>query len=346
MKQKKLIIQISKVLLFVFLFGVIFDYTSYVLVNKSESKALSIITKQEDEYYDIILAGPSHMQYSIQPAQLFGEYGLVACNPSTAAQSIPTTYYVVKEMIEKHTPELVVVDLFCLFYPDVYFTPTRFHQAIDYFELSKNKIDAIEDLVDENKEEFYLNYLLYHSRWKTLTKDDYTVFSNWNETYTLLYGTTAFPNDFVPVPKEETAEIPEISLEYLKKIVDLCKKTDTELLLTVIPYRADVDNNNTSAILQQQMYNTVEQLASEWNVDYLNGLYYLDEMNFDFTTDMKEYSHVNVLGSEKVSTWYGQYFVENYDLPNRAEDKKYSDWYEDYEEYMAIFSKQETLGDN
>jgi len=339
MKSKKLIRQIAKLFLFLFLFLIIYDYTSYVLVNKSKAQAISIISKQEDDYYDIILAGPSHMQYSIQPAQLFGEYGLIAGNASTTAQSIPTTYYVVKEMIEKQKPKLVVVDLFCLFCPDVYFTPTRFHQAMDHFDLSKTKIEAIEDLVDENKEEFYLNYLLYHFRWKDLTRDDYTVFSDWNETYNLLYETTVFQNDFVPVPKEETAEIPEIPLKYLKKIVDLCKETNTELLLTVIPYRADVDNNDTSAILQQQMYNTVEKLASEWDVDYVNGLHYLDEINFDFTTDMEEYSHMNLSGAQKISTWYGQYFVENYVLPNRAEDEKYSDWYADYEEYNHIFNQ-------
>ena len=330
-------LSIGKILLFVFLFVTIFEYTSYVLVNKSESKALSIIMEQEDDYYDVILCGPSHMQYGIQPAQLFGEYGIVSCNTSTAAQSIPTTYYVITEMIQKHSPELVVLDLFCLFYPDVYFTPTRFHQAIDYFDLSKVKVEAIEDLVDENKDEFYLNYLLYHSRWKELTKDDYTVRSSWNETYALLYRTEPFANDFVPVPTDERVEIPDVSLEYLEKIVTLFKETDTKLLLTVIPYRADVDNNNTSAILQQQMYNTVEVLAEEWGVDYLNGLWYLADMEFDFTTDMNEFSHVNALGAKKITTFYGKFLNENYQLPDRTDETRYFSWFEDYQEYCSIF---------
>ena len=115
---KSLALSAVKCIAFVLLFLMIFNYTGEVLRNKSESEALGVITKKPDESYDVILAGSSHMQYTLQPAQLFGEHGITACNISTAAQSVPTTYYLIKEMIDRHSPELVVVDLFCLFYPE------------------------------------------------------------------------------------------------------------------------------------------------------------------------------------------------------------------------------------
>ena len=89
---KKQAQKVAKAILFIALFLLIYTYSRDVLRNKSESEALGIIMKQENETYDVILAGPSHMQYAIQPAQLFAEYGIAACNTSTAAQSIPTTY--------------------------------------------------------------------------------------------------------------------------------------------------------------------------------------------------------------------------------------------------------------
>lgn len=331
--MKKNIQKIAKFLLFAVLFLSIYTYTRDVLRNKSEAEALGVITKQPDNTYDVILAGPSHMQVALQPAQLFGEYGIASCNTSTAAQSLPTTYYVLEEMIERHTPKLVVLDLFCLFYPENFFSSARFHQAIDNFPLSVNKAEAIFDLADVSKSEYFINYLLYHSRWKELTRFDYKVHDEYNEKYQLHIGTWPYPDLFVP--SYEKAEVPEVPLTYLKKIVDLCEKTDTELLLTVIPYRADVDNNDTSAILQQQMYNTVEELASEWGVDYFNGLHHLEEIGFDFTTDMIEFSHVNSSGAEKLSTYYGAMIKENYDIPDRTGDEKYADWYADYEEYKA-----------
>lgn len=332
---KKAAVSIAKVLLFLFLFVTIYSYTRDVLRGSSTATALRVIAEQPDNTYDVILAGPSHMQYAIQPAQLFGEHGIVACNTASAAQSIPTTYYVVKEMIDRHDPELVVLDLFNLFYPEVYFNQTRFHQAIDNFTFSRIKAEAINDLVDEGKAEFYLNYLLYHGRWKSLTESDYRSSSDFNASYQIRGELTVFSEPFIPIDPSETAEIPEIPLDYLKRIVDLCKETDTQLLLTVVPYRADVDNNDTSAVFQQKMYNAAALLAEEWDVDFLNSLHHLDEMQFDFATDMREYSHVNASGSEKISKYYGNYFVEHYDLPNQSENKKYADWHDDYQAYLT-----------
>jgi len=336
---KEMIKFILKTLLFVYLFFSIYNYTRDVFRDKFDSEALNIIADQPNGTYDVILAGSSHMQYSIQPAQLFGEYGISSCNVSTSAQSIPTTYYVVKEMIRRHDPELVVVDLFVLFYPEKAFSRARLHQAFDNFPLSLNKVEAIENLVDGDKAEFYLNYLLYHERWKNLTMWDYQFQNLKNEKYQLCTGLTQYENDFVPVPVTETAEIPEIPLYYLEKIVEVCKKTDTELLFTVIPYRADIDNNDTSALLQQRLYNTVEACAEDWGIDYLNGLHYLDEMGFDFRTDMNEYSHVNMSGARKVSNYYGAFFKENYQITDRLKDRSYRSWHEDYGKYLEQFEE-------
>lgn len=302
--------KIAKAVLFIALFLVLYTGSREVLRNKSESEALGRIFTMPDETYDVVLAGPSHIQYGIQPSVLEKEYGISACNTATAAQSMPTTYYVVKEMIDRHTPEVVVVDLFCMFYPENYFTPTRFHQAIDNFPLNKTKAEAILDLVPQGESEFFLNYMLYHGRWKSLTRTDYTVQREFDEKNQLLYVTTPFENDFVPLDKNVKGEIPEVSLEYLKKIVLLCDETDTKLILTVIPYRADVSNNDVTGEYQQSIYNTIEEYAENWNVEDINLLHHLDDIGFDFNTDMAEFSHLNESGSMKVSRYFGQILSE------------------------------------
>ena len=333
---KNTILLALKLLLLVCLFISIYVYTREVLRDKSASEALNIIIDQPDGTYDVIFAGSSHMQYAMQPAQLFGEYGISSCNASTAAQSVPTTYYVLKELIRRHDPEMVVVDLFMVFYPELYQSKARMHQALDNLPFSLNKIAAIEDLLETEKEEFYINYLLYHGRWKSLEEFDYQFHEFVNEKYQYLANTMPFENDFVPVPVDETEELPQGSGEYLKKIVDLCKETNTQLLLTVVPWRADVDNNGTPALIQQRMYNMVEVCAEQWGVDYLNGLHCLNEMGFDFTTDMSEYSHVNLTGARKITSYYGALLKENYLIPDRSQDPSYADWYEDYHEYLKL----------
>lgn len=298
--------KIAKAALFILLFVIIYTSSREVLRNKSESEALGKIFTMPNETYDVVLAGPSHIQYGVHPRILKEKYNISACNTATAAQSVPTTYYVVKEMIERHTPEIVVLDLFCMFYPDVYFTPTRFHQAIDNFPLNKNKTEAILDLARGDKSEFFLNYMLYHGRWKNLNRTDYMVSKEYDETQQMLYVTTPYENDFVPLDENVTGNVPEVPLKYLEKIAHLCRETGVELILTVIPYRADVDNNDVTGIYQQSVYNSIALYAKQWGVEYINLLHHLDEMNFDFQTDMAEFSHLNESGSIKVSEYFGQ----------------------------------------
>lgn len=332
--MNKKIQSIAKATVLVLLLILMFFCLNAVFVGKSYNHHMSKIFWVPDNTYDVILAGPSHMQFAVEPAQLFGEQGIASCNISTTAQSIPTTYHLVKEMISRHDPELVVVDLFCLFYPEKLVAPERLHQAIDFMPLSSSKIEIVQDLVEENHREFYIPFIFYHDRWKELGREDYMMYRYANETYQFLDGLKVFDTPFTPVPEDQTAEIPEIPLRYLEKIVSLCRETDTQLLLTVIPYRADQENNNTSPIYQQQLYNSVAVLAREWDVSYFNALHALDEMDFDFTTDMVEYSHVNASGSRKISEFYGNYLREHFDIPDRADDPDYAHWYDDYNQYL------------
>ena len=316
------------------LLAVMFLCLTSVFMGKT-NKHMAKIVQAPDQTYDVILAGPSHMEYGIQPAQLFGEYGIASCNIATTAQSIPTTYHLLKEMIDRHDPEAVVIDLFFLFYPEKLAFDTRLHEAIDFFPISRNKIEAVRDLASENHREFYIPFIYYHNRWKELVRDDYVMYLYTHETYQFRHSTEAFEAPFTPVPEDQTVEIPEIPLRYLKQIIALCQETDTQLLLTVLPYRADQDNNDTSAIYQQQIFNAAAQLAKESGIPYLNGLHYLDEMGFDFTTDMAEWSHVNVSGSVKSSAFYGNYLREHFDIPDRSQDPDYAHWYGYYEEYLS-----------
>jgi len=341
-KIKKLVPAVAKLLLFVFLFLSIYNYTDDAFRGSNMHSALPILAEQPDESYDVILAGSSHMQLSVHPAQLFAQYGITSCNTASASQSIPTSYYIIKEMIDRHSPELVVLDLFCIHGDEPYFTRAWVHEALDGFPLSINKAKAINALVEDGRDEFYLNYLFYHGRWKDLEKADYRYEITRDEKYQFsVDGINAFPEVFVPLDMQETEEIPAITKEYLEKIVLLCRDTGTKLMFTVVPYRADVDiHDNVTAREIQGMYNSAAKLAAEYGVDFLNSLYFLEEIGIDFTQDLVDPSHVNALGSEKVSEFYGKYLSENYDLPDRSQDERYSDWHEDCQEYMRILEER------
>lgn len=341
-KIKKTAPAVAKLLLFVFLFLTIYNYTDAAFRGSNMHNAIPLVAKQPDESYDVILAGSCHMQLSIQPAQLFAEYGIASCNTGSAAQSIPLSYFLIKEMIDRHSPELVVLDLFTLYEGKPFAADSWAHEALDGLPLTINKARAINELMDEGRKHFYFNYIFYHSRWKELEKADYHLETTVAEKYQFsVDGIAEFPGPFSPVDPEETAEIPELAREYIEKTIKLCKETGTELLLTVTPYRADMTNDSKEASEDiQRLFNSAAKLAEEYGVDYFNCLHHIEDVGLDFMEDYVDASHVNAIGSEKVSRYYGQYLRDNYQLPDRSEDKAFRDWHEDCEEYLKVLEER------
>lgn len=335
-KGKQLLLYTAKFLLLVIPVVCMVLYLGQLTTVKEDTWHIPLIEAQPDGAYDVILAGPSHMMYTVQPAQLFGEYGIASCNLGTPGQPLPASYFLIREMIQRHKPKLVVLEVFCANNSQRYAEPTRLHQLWDAFPLSWNKIQMVRNLVEENPEEYYFPVILYHSRWKELIREDYMVHNSaHNETFLFLDGVTPMPGPLTLVPEEDTLPIPELPLEYLKKLAQLCKETDTQLLLTVMPYRADWQETD---LIYQRIFHSVAQLAQELDVDYLNTLYHLEEMQFDFMTDMVESSHVNASGGQKISAYFGNYLKQHYDLPDRSQDPDYAHWWEDYSLYQEALA--------
>jgi hypothetical protein len=70
-----------------------------------------------DDPYDVVLMGSSHINGGIDPNVLWKQYGITSFNYATGGQPLDVTYYLLREVTlreKKHTPAIVVVDLFYL----------------------------------------------------------------------------------------------------------------------------------------------------------------------------------------------------------------------------------------
>lgn len=61
-------------------------------------------------------------------------------------------------------------------------------------------------------------------------------------------------------------------------------------------------------------------------VDY-NQSELLDEIDFDFSNDLRDYGeHVNIHGSKKICENLGDYIQKNYALEDHRKDSSYQEW--------------------
>jgi hypothetical protein len=84
----------------------------------------------------------------------------------------------------------------------------------------------------------------------------------------------------------------------------------------------------------QKMYNMVEKIAKENNIPCINFMHVLDETGIDLATDFDGGFHLNAYGAEKMTSYIGDFLVNNYELQDVREIEEYSFMENDYEIFL------------
>ena len=170
--------------------GLLFYVTNLTERKASDNKYHDFF---RDRDYDVLFFGTSHVINGVFPMELWKEYGITSFNCGGTSNELATTYWIMENALDYVTPEVVVIDGLHLSSDRKYATPARVHFSLDAFPLSLTKIRAIRDLTDPPGEdadtetedaekdnqkntrlELLWDFSVYHSRWKELTKDDFS----------------------------------------------------------------------------------------------------------------------------------------------------------------------------
>ena len=285
---------------------------------------------EECKTIDVLFTGISHMEVAYSPLELYQDFGITSFNFGESGNQLPTSYWVIENALDYCDPKLVVIDVRKIEDNEIAYdnlTTTSF----DSIPLSKTKIRTAIDLFDntDDRMEFLIPLLRYHSRWTELTENDFAP-----DDFRIDMGTLHYPDNrlAVAVPKSwgrlstDKREVTgSLSEEYLRKLITLCKEKDIQVLLLNLPYPADK---------QSQLYaNGVITIAEEMDVPYLDLLHAGDDF-FNYDTDMNDsYGHINDSGAQKVTRYLGQYFTDHFDLPDHRGDSRYASWDERLEQF-------------
>lgn len=278
----------------------------------------------QEEDFDVLFLGSSHMIDTIQPMQLWKDHGIVSYNLAGYRNLMSVNYWMLRNALEHTTPEVVVVDCF-----DVRNTalksdlPSFVHLALDSFPLTRTKLSAIWDLYDSAEErfDFLWNFSTYHGRWSELTKEDICFEPGTGKGGEILLRVHE-PQKAERLAETEVYEGTTIGFTYLEKIIQCCKERNIELLLVYIPFPASQDD--------QREANTISGIAAANGVRYENLLF---RDIVDHETDSYDFnSHLNISGARKVTAWMGDYLKKNYALEDHRNDPEYVFWHEDYRE--------------
>jgi len=333
---------------FLIVFIIIFSLVSHIYTPTSLDFFSSPISATFAQFYneprnsiDLIMLGASTAEATLLPAVLWDEAGIISYNLAISSGRPAVMYYWLKEALKYQSPSVVV---FCgrqLFVKeDVDRNEARFRQGLDNMRLSRNKIDAINDIVSKSKEQKFLDYLFpllrYHSRQK-LEKDDFNFkylvernISMGGRTY-IRHRETQLPDDFWS-EKRETGS--SVNGEYLEKIIELCNANNIEVVMADNPTTV----NNSWSIAR---HNAMQDFANAHGIKMIdfNMREYWEKTNLDESMDFADPNHVNLIGGTKVSRYFAHYLSETFNLPDGRAGEYDPHWDKVMEFYNIHYSR-------
>lgn len=300
-------------------FLVVMAFALYILNTTLQVKYEDGVLSMQDFYeypensIDVLLLGSSHLGSNIDPTQLYEDYGIASYNLWGSAQPTWNTYYYLKEALKYQKPKVVVLETYVVAQDNEttgYGTLIKSTSGMRPTEDKYNNIQESIDNFDEIGMDVFMGWPTYHTRYAELGEGDFNRYL-WNfqlsdKKVSSWSHIACEPNDISGV----TDMLPLVDKheKYFRKIIDLCKKNDIQLMLFTAPYIVSEK--------EQMRFNTIAKIAKEEEIPYEN--YNLTYENFDlnYEEDFADaLGHMNDSGIQKITSYLGNYLSENYTLP-------------------------------
>ena len=297
--------------------------------------------KEPKNSLDIVFLGNSDTYRGVDPLVMYHEYGFTSYNFVSAGQRMWTGYAMFEEALRTQNPKIIMFNADGLFSTNQS-SSGNYSKVYDNMPFSLSKIKYIFDSNYKKKRKIErLTHLLpifsYHDRYNELSNDDFK-YAFYDYHYALKgMDLVAYrvpyngdKNYMKDTGKRE--ELPDINTFYLDKMISKCKERNIEFVLFHTP---SSDSANYSRYL------AVKNYADKNSITFLELNLYNKEIGMNWKEDTSDGGdHLNMFGAEKVGLYLGKWLIQNYDLPDHRNDKKYAKWNEDYETYLVVRNKE------
>ena len=291
--------------------------------------------KEPNNSLDVVYIGSSNAYIHFNTTLAYNLYGFTTGMLSADAQPFVLTEYLIKETEKYQKPNLYVIDIAKLAGEPKDDPEGNIRKTIDCMKFSKNRIDAINATLEHEKIDrkesvnWYFSFLVYHNKWKSITKNNIIRDKS-------LYKGYLFKDMVTNIEPQETyhwsadvMQLQEENKQILIKLIDYIKSNNLNVLF-VVPKR--VYEKEINAKLNDGI-KIIED--NNLNVINCNTLKELD--NIDFNTDFYNKAHLNVYGSTKYTLYFAKYLNDNYHLENHKNDNRYNSWNQEYERFKLDF---------
>lgn len=277
------------------------NYPEFV---QSRNKPWLNIRSEKENRIDVLVLGDSESYTTFSPLEIWEQNGISSFVCGQTGQEIEETYYMLKTALRTQKPKVIVFETNSLFQP-------------------QSVAEGLQKTIWQTVS-YYLPVFLLHSMWQ-----------NWvmgPEEQQIYYKGFVVRDIVEPydrgsyMEKTDRKEYMSKTIRvYMDKIIQICKEEGC----SVIFYSAPSPNNYNYA-----KHNTLTEYAEQNGLAYLDFNLMTDELGIDWEKDsLDNGDHLNILGAEKLSRYFGNYLEQHYDLEDHRGDSEYQSWDEGLSEY-------------
>lgn len=264
--------------------------------------------KEQENSADVLFFGSSISYCDIVPSVIWENSGITSYVMAGPEQTLPITYYYIKEAIKTQTPKLVFVEVTGVFF-EKYQNFTKVN--IGYMPWGINRIGAT--LSAAEKAEWtglFFPLFNYHSRWDALEGTDIEVALHGYSCdelagYTFL-DTAEEMTQVQPRNEVFDEENYQRNIDYLSKIADLCKKEGITPIFYIAPTYWSLSDENLSRLKAD-----IEKME---NVHYIDFNKSGDLSIYDPVLDYYDNLHFNFRGAKKFSSQLAEILMNDFAL--------------------------------
>ena len=300
---------------------------------------------QPRESVDVLVLGTSTLRRAISPTFMYEEFGIRSYNRCTDNQQPLASYYLLKESLnlQGNSISVVAMDVNPILKETGFFASSGPAERVaTNMRASLDKLDYVRAMSEEFEDIDFMDELFpllkYHSRWSgdsptvlagATTENDgfasgmhgqlvsHTAFeSNASRKRAGKFDASVNNKQITDTQDFDTDELKgewnDQSVKYFKLIAELCKERGIKLVLLKTPAHEWTDRKHDCAKL----------FADEIGAAFLDMTEptIFEECNLSYDTDYYDSRHVNLMGSEKVSRYFGAYLLKNYEGLSTAEE--------------------------
>ena len=183
MARRTIISRMVSIAAFVLMIGLVLAVTGQIIRAKFMGDSTTIVDgfyAEKKNDIDLIVIGSSNSFCTVDPLVLYEEYGIAAYDFGSSSQPMNLSVLYLKEALKTQKPKVVALEVNMMTSDS---ESSRSEAGLRWgftnIPLSVDKLKCIYQSVGEVNAE-YFTYVFpifrYHSRWKELSKTDYTYF--------------------------------------------------------------------------------------------------------------------------------------------------------------------------